>query len=292
MPCRGLAVIGQERAGAFRPRRRRAPADLAAAHTIEPPVVAKRRAGLVAQHMGRIAFYGLQEQLHRAVVERRPDPDGLGLCLDLLLWLDAPQGFDRFADRLQEDLVAGIGAVCRRYGEEAQTIEIGDQVIEEASGRIRPVMVEEPGHDEQRALFRRQAHLLGLLGERRRQLELAERYRAHFAAELAEKPDYAYPRSHLGIALAFLGQQQAALEEGHRAVEIAAKLGRFSSPRQKEFLAIIHVILGEHDQALELLEQLLLRTEYQYALTRAQLRLDPLWDPLRGDPRFERLLGR
>jgi len=160
-----------------------------------------------------------------------------------------------------------------------------------ALAELEAVPVEARDPDHERALFWRRAHLLGVAGERQRQRELAERYRARFTAEIEENPDYAYPRSHLAMALAFLGEGRAALDEGCRAVEMAARLERFSSPRQKEFLAVIHVVLGENDEALELLEELL-RTDYQYALTRVQLRLDPVWDPLRGDPRFERLLVR
>jgi len=52
-------------------------------------------------------------------------------------------------------------------------------------------------------------------------------------------------------------------------------------------LAIIYAWVGEKDLAIKQLEEVLrIPSELSYG----QLRLHPYWDPLRGDPRFEKLL--
>jgi len=56
--------------------------------------------------------------------------------------------------------------------------------------------------------------------------------------------------------------------------------------------ALIHAAIGDADKTLPLLEQLLAvdqNTNVGWPLTRALLRLDPRWDKLRGDPRFQAL---
>jgi len=35
----------------------------------------------------------------------------------------------------------------------------------------------------------------------------------------------------------------------------------------------------------------LLKTPYNFSITRAKLQLDPVWDPIRKDPRFQKLVS-
>jgi serine/threonine-protein kinase len=65
-------------------------------------------------------------------------------------------------------------------------------------------------------------------------------------------------------------------------------------PRYEENLALIQTIFGENSRAISTLAQLL-QTPYgsrfygQTPITPALLRLDPVWDPLRNDPAFQKL---
>jgi serine/threonine-protein kinase len=54
-------------------------------------------------------------------------------------------------------------------------------------------------------------------------------------------------------------------------------------------LALTYVLLGDRTAALDILERLL---SVPARFSPQLLRLDPLWEPLRGDPRFERLASR
>jgi len=54
---------------------------------------------------------------------------------------------------------------------------------------------------------------------------------------------------------------------------------------------VVRILLGDHEAAIGLLEELL-TMDYAEALTVADLRLDPTYDPLRGNPRFLALIDR
>jgi ribosomal protein L15E len=62
----------------------------------------------------------------------------------------------------------------------------------------------------------------------------------------------------------------------------------YAGPNYEEWLARALARFGEKDRALEILQHLLV-TSYADPITTALLRVDPYWDNLRGDPRFEKL---
>jgi len=104
-----------------------------------------------------------------------------------------------------------------------------------------------------------------------------------------DQPDYAQGLTALGVIDAGLGRKDDAIREGRRAVELV--------PISKDALdgadlilnlALIYTWTGEKNLALKQLgeaAQLPCRLDY------GQLRLHPDWDPLRGDPRFERIVA-
>lgn len=103
-------------------------------------------------------------------------------------------------------------------------------------------------------------------------------------------PEDAGLHSELGIAYATLGRKAEAIQEGKKGLELW--------PLSKEWLpgtayienlAQIYVLLGEYDAAIDQLEYLLSIPGY---LSKAYLRIDPAWAPLRDHPRFQKLLKR
>jgi tetratricopeptide (TPR) repeat protein len=99
----------------------------------------------------------------------------------------------------------------------------------------------------------------------------------------------------LSRAYAAMGQKDSALEAAERAIMLWPRAkDPVTGPGLEENLALIQMIFGENNRAISTLTQLL-QTPYGsfvYSLTPitpALLRLDPLWDPLRADPAFQKL---
>ncbi|MFZ3376293.1 MAG: protein kinase [Chthoniobacterales bacterium] len=96
----------------------------------------------------------------------------------------------------------------------------------------------------------------------------------------------------LSQAYAVMGERDSALKAGERAITLVPSAeDPVSGPAYEQYLATTQMILGENSRAISTLSQLL-RTPYSWfpaPITPALLRLDPLWDPLRGDPAFQKL---
>jgi len=108
-------------------------------------------------------------------------------------------------------------------------------------------------------------------------------------AARARQPDIASALSILGAIDAGLGRKEEALREGRRAVELVP-LAKDSTdgPRAVFILALIYAWTGERDLAIEQLE---IVAKIPTGPTYGMLRLDPVWDSLRGDPRFEKMVA-
>ena len=108
--------------------------------------------------------------------------------------------------------------------------------------------------------------------------------------ESPDSPDSAARHGLLGQILAGLGQKEAAIAEGRRAVELLPESrDAFDGPNATVLLAQIYAQTGEADQALQLLDHSL---NTPNGITVPILKLDPVWDPLRNDPRFQALVDK
>ena len=108
--------------------------------------------------------------------------------------------------------------------------------------------------------------------------------------EVENQPDFAAARSLLGLIDAGLGRKEEALREGRRACELLpisedALTGVFLATN----LAEIYLWTGEKDLALAQIA-MVVGVPNRY-LPYGQLKLHPTWDPLRGDPRFEKIIA-
>jgi TolB-like protein len=107
-----------------------------------------------------------------------------------------------------------------------------------------------------------------------------------------EQPTNALIVSGLAAAHAGLGNKEAALREGERAIAmLPATEDPVVGPIIEESLARTEVEVGEFDRALARLERLLITPYGAYPITQATLRLDPSFDPIRSHPRFQKLVS-
>ena len=112
-----------------------------------------------------------------------------------------------------------------------------------------------------------------------------------------EAPLSAIRHANLGWLYAFMGRKGDAIREGRQAVEL--------KPESKDavdgvivncYLALIYARVGEKDLALTLLERLIKTPgavdSVDYSITINDLKHRWEWDPIRSDPRFQKLLGQ
>jgi TolB-like protein len=126
-------------------------------------------------------------------------------------------------------------------------------------------------------------------GDRARARTLADTARAGFLRTLEGAPNDAQRTVFLALAQAYAGRTAEALATAARGEKLVSTMGDdYIAPYLQHVLARLYIHTGERDKAVDLLENLLARPYY---LTRAWLRIDPSFAPLKGYPRFERLVG-
>jgi serine/threonine-protein kinase len=122
-----------------------------------------------------------------------------------------------------------------------------------------------------------------------------EKARSAFTAARAEQekivqaqPNYGPALCVLGLIDAGLGRKEEALREGRRAVELLpVEKDSMNGTNMVKYLAMIAAWVGDKDLACEQLASIIRRPS---SLSYGQLKLLPFWDPLRDDPRFEKLV--
>jgi len=104
--------------------------------------------------------------------------------------------------------------------------------------------------------------------------------------------DYGPALCVLGLIDAALGRKDLALDEGRRAIALMpVEKDVYSGSPVLQYLAITAAWSGEKELALQQLEAGLHAPTASLMLSYGALKLHPFWDPLRGDPRFEKIVA-
>jgi serine/threonine-protein kinase len=132
----------------------------------------------------------------------------------------------------------------------------------------------------------------GIAARARRDARAAESAFAAARAEMAklveQQPEYAHALSVLGMSEAGLGNMHDALTHSRRAVELFPMTkDAMAGAEIMRNLAITYAWAGEKELAIKQLEE---AVRVPSPISYGQLRLHPWWDPLRDDPRFEKIV--
>jgi tetratricopeptide (TPR) repeat protein len=147
---------------------------------------------------------------------------------------------------------------------------------------------QDDSHYKPKELF--EGAIYSFLNDEEKALSAFQHARPIAEKALRESPDDASRHVTLGMILAGLGAKESAIAEGKRAVELLPESqDALDGPKMTVALAQIYAWTGESDQALQLLDRSLTTPN---GVTIPFLRLDPIWDPLRTDPRFQALIDR
>lgn len=118
----------------------------------------------------------------------------------------------------------------------------------------------------------------------------AEEARLALEEALRKHPEDSRIHASLGLAYAYLGRKEEAIQEGKRAVNLYPQSkDAYGAPHYVNSLAMIYTIVGEYEEAISQLEYLMSIPSGDI-VSIPVLRLDPVWDPLRQHSRFKSLL--
>ena len=123
-----------------------------------------------------------------------------------------------------------------------------------------------------------------------------ETARVSYETAVKESPDSATRHANLGLIYALMGRKDDAIREGRRAVELKPEsTDAVDGVLMSCYLALIYARCGENDLAIPLLERLLNTPgavdSGNYSVTVNDLKFRWEWDPIRNDPRFQKLVN-
>jgi serine/threonine protein kinase/tetratricopeptide (TPR) repeat protein len=237
-------------------------------------------------YMGMRSYSDAEKCLDRAI-SLAPDKTSTyaNKALNLLLW----KGDTREAREILHDL-PNQGAWDRVW------IEIYERNYAGALEELRAAPLDTfKGWPADNAQFTPKSALAGIIylfsGRRELARSSFEEARTVLEKELKERPDDQRVHSCLGVVLAGLGLKTEAIHEGKHAVEMyPVSKDAYAAPFLVVNLAFIYALTGEEEAAIQQLEYLLSIPTHLVSVP--LLRIDPRWDPLRKDPRFQHLLQK
>jgi TolB-like protein/Tfp pilus assembly protein PilF len=188
----------------------------------------------------------------------------------------APEGFD--PEGMISEVRVGIFIYQRKFAEALALLQkIKGETLHGENGSPTPKVLLE-------------GICYFFMNDKAKAREAMERARVFVEQQVRENPNDAPHHAQLGLILAALGRKEDAIREGKRATELLPESkDAFDGPSMTIQLAQIYTWTDETDQALQLVEHSL---NTPAGITAPLLKLDPVWDPIRKDPRFQALIDK
>jgi serine/threonine protein kinase/Flp pilus assembly protein TadD len=134
------------------------------------------------------------------------------------------------------------------------------------------------------------AQTYALVNDAKRLQQHSEEAEKALATQIAQTPDDGQLHVLRGLALAYLGHHDEAIREGEQGMALVPiSRDAYTGAYLQHQLVRIYIILGEKEKALDQLEALL---KIPYYVSPGWLAIDPNFSPLKGHPRFEKLLDK
>lgn len=169
-------------------------------------------------------------------------------------------------------------------------LDLDERKYSQALARLSPEWMRTLPQEDQSRIGMLAVMARDRMGDQAGALALARANCAQLETWLEGQPRKPSLHAYLAAALARLGRREEALAQAGQAAR-ASRADAFSGPRTLEVEAVVDVILGRRREAASKLARLL-ATPYRYSITTSDLRLNPVWDPLRDAPGFKALLQR
>ena len=233
--------------------------------------------------------FAAAERVYRRAIEIAPDGVTVHLLLSrmYLAWKGDLAGAEAIIAQLPPGAQQQSETIMARL-----SVRVLEREYDEALALLDTIPTErsqaDPMVHDGDLVYRGMLHQLK--GDHVKARAIFETARQQLGRKITATPDYAKLHASLGHVLAYLGDRPGAIAAAERAMQLLPEsVDAFDGPKMTIMAAETYATLGEADRALALVEHLLTTPN---GLTVPTLRLDPMWDPLRSDPRFEQLLAK
>lgn len=169
--------------------------------------------------------------------------------------------------------------------------EIAERKYEAALDRLNRITIEvfqEEANFTPKSLLR--ADILSYMKKNSLARSEYEKAAIFLESQVKERPENAAVFASLGKAYAGMGRKEDAIHQGEKAMEmLPLSVDKFMAPVYIVDMAEIHTMLGDYDQALNEIEEVL---SMPFGFSVKSLMLDPRWDPLRSHPRYKQIIAK